>query len=371
LTVQPQAICTASSASNIGDYPIIVSGGEATNYDFNYVNGTLTVNKAPVTVVAQPATSVYGDTPPNYTCQYSGFVNGETESVLTQLPVLACNATSSSNAGSYTITPSGAEAQNYSFNYESGTLTIQKRNLQVTPNNASRSYGAANPAFTLSYSGFVNGDTDARIGTKPVATTVATSYSNVGEYDITCLGGNATNYSFIYQTGKLTITKAPLTITANDAVRDKGAANPAFTLSYSGFKNNESASVLDVLPAISCVADVNSPVGFYDIVLSGGYDNNYDYQLINGRLEVTASNAIEEVSVSKVSVYPNPVKHDLYIQSDYPIERVEIYNQSGICVLADETFTGKTNVSHLPAGVYYVRVYTNEALENRKIVIDK
>jgi hypothetical protein len=167
------------------------------------------------------------------------------------------------------------------------------------------------------------------------------------------------------------VEKADLTISAQDAERKQGEANPDFTLLYSGFKNGEDENVLDVLPTISCAADVHSPAGFYNIELSGGHDNNYNYQLINGRLEVTASNAIKEVSASKISVYPNPVKHDLYIQSDYPIERIEIYNQSGICVLADEAFTGKANVSHLPAGIYYVRIYANGVLENRKIVIDK
>jgi hypothetical protein len=371
LTVQPQVICTATSASNAGDYPVIVSGGEAVNYDINCVNGTLTVTKVLLTIVAQSATSIYGDTPPVYTCQYFGFVNGETESVLTQLPSLTCSATALHNVSQYSIVPSNAEALNYTFSYQSGTLTIQKRNLQVTPDNVSRTYGSANPAFTLSYSGFVNGNTASNIVTKPTVITTATSYSNTGEYLISCSGGSANNYSFTYNTGTLTVTKAPLTITANNAVRNGGEDNPAFTLSYSGFRNNETESVLDVLPTISCDAGKDSPAGFYDIILSGGEDNNYEYQLVNGRLEVTASNAIGEVSVSKISIYPNPVKHDLYIQSDYPVEKVEIYNQSGLCVLADGVFTGKIDVSGLSAGVYYVRVYANGVLENRKIVVGK
>ncbi|MDR1119812.1 MAG: leucine-rich repeat protein [Dysgonamonadaceae bacterium] len=92
--------------------------------------------------------------------------------------------------------------------------------------------------------------------------------------------------------------------------------------------------------------------------------------IIEATFKVAPPSSMENVSLSKISIYPNPVKHDLYIQSDYPIEKVEIYNQSGICVLADEAFTGKTDVSHLSAGVYYVRVYANGALENRKIVVE-
>jgi hypothetical protein len=84
-----------------------------------------------------------------------------------------------------------------------------------------------------------------------------------------------------------------------------------------------------------------------------------------------ASSGIGEVSASKISVYPNPVKHDLFIRSDYPVERMEIYNQSGVRLLIDESFTGKTDVSHLPDGIYYVRIYVEDIPEIRKIVIRK
>jgi hypothetical protein len=77
------------------------------------------------------------------------------------------------------------------------------------------------------------------------------------------------------------------------------------------------------------------------------------------------------VNGTRVSIYPSPASHDLYIQSNYPVEKVEIYNQSGVCVLVDEAFTGRTDVSHLPAGVYYVRVYVNGVPENRKIIVEE
>ncbi|MCL2651054.1 MAG: T9SS type A sorting domain-containing protein [Candidatus Azobacteroides sp.] len=371
LTIQPQAVCLATPTSDAGTHPITVSGGEATNYEFTYINGTLTINKVPVTVTAQSISSVYGDTPPLYTCQYVGFVNNETENVLTKLPALSCSATSQSNTGQYTITPSGAEAANYTFTYTSGTLTIGKRNLQVMPNNVSRVYGSANPAFTLSYNGFVNGNNDSNIATKPVATTTATLTSNVGEYPVTCSGGNATNYSFTYGTGKLTITKAPLTITAENKQREQGKENPSFTLSYSGFKNNENESVLNILPSISCIAYINSSVGFYDIVLSGGSDKNYNYTLINGKLEITAPNGLGEINVSNVSVYPNPAKNYLFIQSDEPIKKVEIYNQSGMCVLINDNVMEKLDVSSLANGFYLARIYVDGILVIKKIIIKK
>jgi hypothetical protein len=367
LLVQPQVTCIASALSNVGTYPIIVSGGEALNYDITCINGILTINKASLAVIANAVSMIYGDNTPLYSCQYNGFANGETEDVLTMLPIFSCNATSQSNAGDYTITPSGAEAQNYTFTYQSGTLTIQKRNLRVIPDNASRIYGDANPVFTLSYVGFVNGNNSSDIATKPTASTTANQYSNVGEYNITSSGGNATNYSFTYETGKLTIEKADLTIRVQDEQRKVGEPNPPFTLLYSGFKNSESESVLDQLPTVSCVADANSPIGFYNIVLSGGNDNNYNYQLVNGKLEITGGTGIDNVSVIDISLYPNPVRHDLFIRSEFPVTKVEIYNLSGSLVLIQTELTEKVDVSRLAAGIYFVKVTVADGVVTKKI----
>jgi hypothetical protein len=299
-------------------------------------------------------------------------VNDETEEVLTRQPNFSCSATPQSNVGTYTITASGVRAENYTFQYVKGELSITPALLTVSTDTETRLYGDPNPDFTLHYSGFKNDETEDVLTEKPfIDFSSINSTSSAGGYEIGIDGGSATNYTFEYIRGILMIARAPLTITANDAVRNKGEDNPAFTLSYSGFKNSESESVLDALPSISCGADKDSPAGFYDIILAGGYDNNYDYQLAYGRLEVMLPSGMEGVSVSKVSVYPNPVKHDLYIQSDCPVEKVEIYNQSGLCVLADGVFTGKIDVSSLSAGVYYVRIYTNGVPGNRKIIVEK
>jgi hypothetical protein len=295
-SVPPQIICPVTATSPAGSYPIIVSGGEAVNYEINRVDGTLTINKVPVMVTAQSVSSVYGDDPPAYSCLYYGFVNGETESVLTQQPAFSCSATAQSNAGSYAVTLSGAEAQNYTFTYQSGTLTVQKRTLQAMPDNASREYGLANPAFALSYDGFVNGDDASDINTAPVAHTAANVYSIVGEYDLTCSGGNATNYSFTYGTGMLTVTRAPLDVKANDATREYGVDNPAFTFGYSGFRNADNNASLTTLPQIACGAMVTSPANTYPIIVLGGEAANYELVYEPGTLTVTKAPLIARVN---------------------------------------------------------------------------
>ena len=82
----------------------------------------------------------------------------------------------------------------------------------------SREYGDANPAFSASYSGFKNGETLATSGVTgtPSLSTSATAASPVGSYPITAAQGTlaATNYSFSFVNGTLTVNKATLTVTA-------------------------------------------------------------------------------------------------------------------------------------------------------------
>lgn len=90
-----------------------------------------TVSPAPLTVIANDASRKYGMENPELTCSFFGFKNGETKDVLTRLPNVETTATMSSNVGTYPIIPTGAEAQNYTFNYERGTLTITKADQTI------------------------------------------------------------------------------------------------------------------------------------------------------------------------------------------------------------------------------------------------
>jgi len=180
--------------------------------------------------------------------------------------------------------------------------------------------------------------------------------------------GDATYAAATPVTHTLTVNKAPLTITAENKTRSQGQENPEFTLVYSGFKNGETANVLDVLPTISCAANQTSPAGYYDIVLSGGSDNNYQYTLMNGRLEVTVVTGIEDVESNKISIYPNPTNDELFIISELPIRKVEIYSSTGAMLLFENNFNEKISISTLPQGVYVVKIYTENGLIVSKVV---
>ena len=95
--------------------------------------GTLVVSKAPLTVTAT-ASKVYGAPVPSFTAVFSGFVNGDTQAVVSGTPTLTTTATAASAAGSYPITAGAGTltASNYSFTPSNGVLTIAKASTTTT-----------------------------------------------------------------------------------------------------------------------------------------------------------------------------------------------------------------------------------------------
>jgi hypothetical protein len=88
------------------------------------------------------------------------------------------------------------------------TADITPVNLTITASNENRVTGAPNPDFTLTYSGFVAGESEANLLTKPSASTSATASSPAGAYAITVSGAVDSNYMFAYVPGVLTVTNA-------------------------------------------------------------------------------------------------------------------------------------------------------------------
>ena len=125
LTTPPMAITEATAKSTVGEYLISVSGGEAANYVMANTAGTLTIEKATLKVGVADVSMTAGEQLPVFSLTYEGFKNDEDETVLTTLPQVTTDATSSSVPGDYVLTVSGGEATNYTFIYTNGTLTIE------------------------------------------------------------------------------------------------------------------------------------------------------------------------------------------------------------------------------------------------------
>ncbi len=117
----------AAATAGANTYPITASaalGNGLSNYTITYDPGVLTVNKAALTITANSATMTSGQAIPALSAAYSGFKNGDTSASLTTPAVIATTATSSSPAGTYPITVSGATSPNYAITFASGSLTV-------------------------------------------------------------------------------------------------------------------------------------------------------------------------------------------------------------------------------------------------------
>ena len=86
----------------------------------------------------------------------------------------------------------------YAIAYQPGTLLITPAPLTITANNASMVQGTAVPPLSVSYNGFVNGDSPASLATQPTVSTPATPLSPAGTYPIVAGGASSPNYAINY-----------------------------------------------------------------------------------------------------------------------------------------------------------------------------
>lgn len=196
-------------ASYVGDINDRASSGSASL--------GVVANTTPLTVTGPSVSIAYGGAVPALTPAYAGFVNGDTAASLDAQATCTTTATAASPVGSYPVTCSGAAGSLYTISYVDGSVTIAPAVLTVAAVNASITAGQPIPAFTATITGFKNGETLATswVTGSPSCTTTATASSPAGTYSITCTQGTlaATNYTFAFVAGTLTVTSASPPVT--------------------------------------------------------------------------------------------------------------------------------------------------------------
>ncbi len=282
---------SATASSPVASYPIVpsASGPNLSNYTQNVQNGALQITAAGLSITANDATRTYGAMNPQFTGTMAGLVNGDSLA-----ETFTTTATTASPVAAYTIVPavSGAAASNYNPTVKNGTLTVSAAGLNVSANDATRTYGAVNPQFAGTITGMVNGDQFTE-----TFTTVATQSSPVAAYSIVpSAGGPAlSNYNPAIHNGTLTISPAVITVKANDATRTYGAANPALTGIITGAVSGDA-----ITANYTTSATVSSPAATYPIIpnLSGQSLSNYTQATTNGTLTVVTAGLTVKASDS-------------------------------------------------------------------------
>lgn len=292
ITPPPTISTTATKTSNVGEYPITISGGSAANYEFVCEPGVLTVSKASLTAKVNDSTKVYGTKNPTFTIEYYGLKNGESVPAWVTEPTIQTEATQSSGVGNYTVQAVNGNPLNYNLNgINNGTLRITPASLTIKANDAARKYYSEEPTFSYYCNGFVNGDSESALSSVPTLTTTATLTSSVGTYDIKVGEVYSTNYAITYVNGTLTITPRMLTASVGNYERLYNEENPTFEVKYEGFVGGDNESQLKSKATASTSATMTSDVGTYPIYVSGGSADNYKLSYVSGMLTI---NKIEQ-----------------------------------------------------------------------------
>ena len=241
---------TSQGAVNAGSYVITPGGLTSSNYAISFVNGALTVNRAALTVAANDDSKTYNGLA--YSggngVSYTGLVNGESNAVLGGTLGYSGTSQGAVNAGSYVITPGGLTSSNYAISFVNGALTVNRAALTVAANDDSKTYNglAYSGGNGVSYTGLVNGESNAVLGGTLGYSGTSQGAVNAGSYVITPGGLTSSNYAISFVNGALTVNRAALTVAANDDSKTYNglAYSGGNGVSYTGLVNGESNAVL-------------------------------------------------------------------------------------------------------------------------------
>ena len=326
------AAATAPHAA--AGYPITVSGAVGTglsNYEITYVPGTLTVTKRALEITARNQPKDYGEelvfVGDEFLVTSGELASGDAVTSVTLASEGAAAAAPYVAAG-YPITASdavGTGLANYEITYVDGTLTITKRVITITANDAEKEYGEAKTfdgsEFTVT-GDLQNGDQVTSVAISGVMATNVAASVGVHTDDIApyypVLGIDTNNYNIVFSNGTLTVTQAVLTITVNDATWKAGKPKPNFSFADFSAQLKGGDTIADVTGGAGAAADVTytnvvwnaseptaADAGDYpdeiwiDVAsVDGARAENYVIEIIPGTLTVTDVEAELKTTIS-------------------------------------------------------------------------
>ena len=191
-------------------------------------------------------------------------------------------------AGACSITASQAgNSTHRAATSETIAITIDPKPVVATATGRLVTYGDPAPSYAATYAGWVGGTppagwtaatcTSAYDATTPVAQTPA----------ITCSGAAAANHSFTYTPGTVTVQRKGLVVTARNASKRIGTADPQLTATVAGLVNGDTPED-DFTTPVSITRAVGETAGTYAITASGGAAANYSFSYQPGALTILA-----------------------------------------------------------------------------------
>ena len=270
---------------------ISVSGTDASNYSFNTTaSATANITTATLTITAAANTKTYnGSTSASATPTTSGLQGSDSVIGLAETyDTKNVGSGKTLSVSAYTVNDSNAGG-NYTVSTATSTAgVISKATLTITASANTKTYdGTISAAATPTASGLQSSDSVSGLAetydTKNAGTgkTLSVSAYTVNDGNS---GGNYTVNTAISILG--VISKATLTVIANDKSKMCGQPNPPLTASYNGFVSGENTNVLASPVALNTPATTDSGVGTYPITVGGAAAPNYAINYVSGKLIV-------------------------------------------------------------------------------------
>ena len=221
---------------NAGEYEIVINLEYiGNNPNYNTEAGSITlyweIEKAPLVITAADHTITYGT---NFTSENlnvsngitaEGFADFEGFGSLIGEPIFSCEYEQFDNTGTYDIGVTGYTSDNYDISYVTGTLTVEKRDLYIQPENVSVKYSEEPEYNGVLTFGFVGEDTLEVLGGSPIFTSDYTTTSPVGSYTISVSGYTSDNYNISYGTGVLKVVKSTVDVSSVALVENEFVFN--------------------------------------------------------------------------------------------------------------------------------------------------
>jgi hypothetical protein len=307
----------ANAAASVAGSPYAIVASAAVgsglgNYSISYVNGSLTVNAATLTITAKDASKTFGQSLTFSGSEFTatGLQNGETVGSVT---LVSGGSDATASVGPYDIVASAAtggtfNASNYNIGYVDGTLTVNARALTVTANSTSKTYGqtVTFAGTEFSTSGLVNGDTVSSVTlvSSGAAVTAAVAGSPYAIVASAATGSGLANYNISYVNGTLTVNAKALTITANSTSKTYGqtVTFAGTEFSAAGLVNGDSVSSVTLTSsgAAATASVAGSPYAITASAAVGSGLSNYNISYVNGTLTVnTKALTITAKDISK------------------------------------------------------------------------
>ena len=268
-----------SNNTNVGTATVTITDKDGGNYT---VSGSTTFTITPK-VVSEPTITLS-----QTSYEYDGTAKEPTVTVKDGETTISSDEytvgySNNTNVGTATVTITDKDGGNYTV---SGSTTFT-----ITPKVVSE------PTITLSQTSYEYDGTakEPTVTVKDGETTISSDeytvgYSNntnAGTASVTISDKDGGTYAVSGST-TFKINKAPLKISVGNYTKKEGEDNPTFSLTYDGFKNNETSTVFTTQPTITCAATKDSPVGSYAITVSGAVAGNYEISYVAGTLTVEA-----------------------------------------------------------------------------------